>query len=184
LWTELSSSQHVQSEIPLDDGQAHTHTVNANSPPPCQYQDLVSIPFTLLLMDCVTLCERLFAASENVSVKLNTVCQCCFQLKTFVQSKPIHFSMLIRVLKWEKIMGHETFSIDKNMRLTVINLLTLMRLIKIKYFNRLTAYIYIQHYSWKKSLCECWFVEVFIQSQSKEKHLHWLHSAYKWLTYT
>jgi len=41
-------------------------------------------------------------------------------------------------------MGHETFSIDKNMRLTVINLLTLMRLIKITYFNRLTAlYIYI-----------------------------------------
>jgi len=39
----------------------------------CQYQDLVSISFTLVLMDSVTLCERLFAPSENISVKLNTV---------------------------------------------------------------------------------------------------------------
>jgi len=55
-------------------------------------------------MDSVTLCERLFAPSENVSVKLNTVyANVVFNKKiikkTFAQSKPIHFSMLIRALK-------------------------------------------------------------------------------------
>ena len=102
-------------------------------------------------MDSVTLCERLFAPSENVSVKLNTtVCQCWFQKETFAQSKPIHFSMLIRALKWEKNNGTKwnqgTFRIDKNVWLIVINCeltMTLMQLIAIKYLNRLTTLIYI-----------------------------------------
>ena len=43
-----------------------------------------------------------------------------------------------------------TFSIDKNVRLIAINrelTMTLMRLIAIKYFNRLTALIYICFFS-------------------------------------
>ena len=40
--------------------------------------------------------------------------------KTFAQSKPIHFSMLIRALKWDK--GNQgAFRIDKNVWLIAIN---------------------------------------------------------------
>ena len=37
--------------------------------------------------------------------------------KTFAQGKPMHFSMLIRALKWEKLMGQRNqgiFSIEKS----------------------------------------------------------------------
>jgi len=51
-------------------------------------------------MDSVTLCERLFAPSENVSVKLNTVyANVVFNKKHLQKNKPIHFCMLIRALK-------------------------------------------------------------------------------------
>ena len=57
------------------------------------------------------MCERLFAPSENPIVKLNTtvyVAMMLFQLKkTFAQSKSIHFPMLIKALKLEKIMGQK-----------------------------------------------------------------------------
>jgi len=45
-------------------------------------------------MDSVALCERLFAPSENVSVKLNTVnANVVFSKETFAQSKPKHFKI-------------------------------------------------------------------------------------------
>ena len=62
------------------------------------------------------------ALIENVSVKLNTTvyANVVFNKKTFAQSKPIHFSMLIRE-KLEKKNGtktnQRTFRIDKNVRL-------------------------------------------------------------------
>ena len=62
----------------------------------------------------------------------------------------MHFSMLIRALKREQLMGQRNqgiFSIEKKLRAIAINrnlfhelTMTLMRL---KYFNRLTALIYI-----------------------------------------
>ena len=60
------------------------------------------------------------APSENVSVKLNTTVygNVVFNKKTFAQSKPVYFSMLIWAFKFEKNNGTKrnqgTFRIDKN----------------------------------------------------------------------
>ena len=57
----------------------------------------------------------------------------------------MHFSMLIRALKLEQLMGQRNqgiFSIEKRIAILAINrelTMTLMRLIAIKYLNRLTA---------------------------------------------
>ena len=53
------------------------------------------------------------APSESVSEKLNYTVYAVyavymlFSIKKIAQSKPIHFSMLIRALKWEKAMGQK-----------------------------------------------------------------------------
>ena len=129
----------------------HTHTADANSPPPRQYQDLVSISFTLLLMDSVTLCERLFAPSENVLVWNWTVYMpILFSIKNICTKQADPLFHVDKSIKMRKNNGtkrnQETFRIDKNVRLNAINrelTMTLMRLIAIKYFNRLTALVLI-----------------------------------------
>ena len=56
-------------------------------------------------MDSVTLSERLFAPSEKstATVYVNVV----FNKETFAQSKPFHFTTLIRALQSVEIMGQK-----------------------------------------------------------------------------
>ena len=54
----------------------------------------------------------------------------------------MHFSMLIRALKLEQLMGQRNqgiISIEKRFAINRELTMTIMRLIVIKYFNRLTA---------------------------------------------
>jgi len=93
------------SEIPLDDGQEHTQ-LDANSPPPCQYQHLiVSISFTLLLINSVMLCEILFAPSDNVSVKLNTEYGNVVLIKKICTKQANPLLYVDKSIKMRKIMG-------------------------------------------------------------------------------
>ena len=57
----------------------------------------------------------------------------------------MHFSMLIRALKWEQLMGQKDqgiFSIEKRFAINCALTMTLMWLIAMNYLKRLTALIY------------------------------------------
>lgn len=74
-------------------------------------------------MDSVTLCERLFSPSENVSVKLNTTvyANVVFNKKNICtkQADPLfHVDKSIKMRKNNGTTRNQgTFSIDKNVRL-------------------------------------------------------------------
>ena len=58
----------------------------------------------------------------------------------------MHFSMLIRAFKLEQLMGQRNqgiFRIEKRLASNRLLAMTIIRLIAIKYCNRLTALIYI-----------------------------------------